>query len=61
MATVARRRVLALPASDRFAALFLRTTAFDVIPAGSDGVARFGRSRIISGSVENRGSSYSRY
>jgi hypothetical protein len=46
---VARRRVLALPASERFAPLFLRTAAFDVIPAGRDGVARFGRSRIISG------------
>jgi hypothetical protein len=51
---VARRRVLALPASERFAPLFLRTAAFDVIPAGRDGVARFGRSRIISGSVEDR-------
>src|SRR5439155_7222653 len=49
---VARRRILALPASERFAALFLRTAAFDVIPAGSDGVARFGRRRIISGSIE---------
>ena len=40
--------------SERFAPLFLRTAAFHVIPAGRDG-ARFGRSRIIFGSAENRG------
>jgi hypothetical protein len=41
----------AQPSPERFAPLFLRTAAFHVIPAGRDGAARFGRSRIIPAEI----------